>query len=70
MAIMIKGMEMPENCNECPCLGGDSWNLMRAYQCNIMLQGGIGDGRPEWWPLGDGRPEWCPLVEVPEDDMR
>ena len=64
MSILIRGMEMPENCFECPCMRHDSIDGIRAYQCNItmILHDGIQGG--------DGRPEWCPLEERPDDDMR
>lgn len=62
MSVLIKGMEMPENCYECPCLRHDSIDGMRAYQCNITMI--LHDG------IGDGRPDWCPLVEIQEDDMK
>ena len=59
MSVLIKGMEMPEDCRECPlemfyinC--GDTrcraTNKFLAKNYNIPFS---------------GRPDWCPLVEVP-----
>ena len=57
MSILIKGMEMPRNCAECPC-------RMIGYtkdHCNVL-------GKFIDFAVGsDGRREDCPLVEVPED---
>ena len=54
MAIMIKGMEIPETCCDC--------NFNIAGWCVADLA----SERIEF----PGRPDWCPLVEVQEDDMR
>ena len=55
MIILIKGMEMPKNCAECPCLRRDCKDIVHGYMCNITL--GIRKNL-------DMRPKWCPLVEV------
>lgn len=62
MGIYIPGMEMPESCEECPCLRQDrdiDGFATIPYQCNITL--GL---RKKL----DGRPKWCPLVERDEED--
>ena len=51
MSILIKDMEMPENCCECVvnhkiCNHGYEWLL----------------AHPQYY---DSRPNWCPLVEIP-----
>ena len=55
MSILIKGMEMPENCAECPC-------RMIGYTqdyCNVL-------GKFIDFAVGsEGRREDCPLVPVP-----
>lgn len=49
MSVLIKGMDMPKRCVDCP--------IYFAGLCSVRLQNGK-------CPL-DGRPEWCPLVDVP-----
>lgn len=56
MSIMIKGMEMPENCEDCSAqiidpTGGASGC---AVNHSIILR-----------KRGEGRPATCPLVEIP-----
>ena len=55
MSVVIRGMEMPENCSECPCLRHDSMDGKHAYQCNVTL--GIRTHI-------DRKPKWCPLFEI------
>ena len=57
MSVLIKGIEMPKSCVDCPCFGHDSLDGKHAYQCNIML-------KSYNWGL-EGRPSGCPLVGVP-----
>lgn len=52
MSILIKGMEMPLMCDECPCYNESD------YSCNATGRGVI-----EY--RYDGRPDNCPLVEIP-----
>ena len=55
MNILIKGMEMPKNCDECPCR---TIGYTKDY-CNVL-------GKFIDCVVGsDGRQEDCPLVEVP-----
>lgn len=49
MSVLIKGMDMPKRCVDCP--------IYFAGLCSVRLQNGK-------CPL-DGRPDWCPLEEVP-----
>lgn len=52
MSILIKGMEMPKNCNKCPM-------TVDGY-CRII-------GYPNGDALNKRyKPLWCPLVEVPK----
>ena len=56
MSVLIKGMEMPTDCESCPCKTTDAF-------------GGIGCQTTGYIPLrkaNQGRPDWCPLVPVPE----
>lgn len=50
MSVLIKGMEKPKRCVDCP--------LNFAGLCSVRLQNGK-------CPL-DGIPEWCPMTDVPE----
>ena len=54
MSIIVKGMEMPKNCDECPCY----YETEGAWrnECEVLGKEYIAD---------DYRPEWCPLVELP-----
>ena len=49
MSLLIKGMEMPTNCQHCPCEDDDSRYCKAANEYIPML----------------GKPKFCPLVEVP-----
>ena len=49
MAVIIKGIEMPIICCECPCFD-DGWFCKLDDECRKVY---------------DGIPEWCPLVELP-----
>lgn len=66
MSILIKGVEMPENCHECPCMRHDSLDGLHRYQCNNKL---IAFGECDSWSY-ERRPNWCPLVELPEKHGR
>ena len=62
MSILIKGMEMPTSCIECPCCRHDNWNGETAHQCNVsFITFGAED---ENW-IYNTRPNWCPLIELP-----
>jgi len=49
MSILIKGMEMPKNCEECP---------LSLYQHSPCWKNG---GVMDW----ENRPNWCPLISIP-----
>ena len=53
MSVLLKGMELPNNCGECRLMEGD-----RCYAMDLFHQ--IGPTRVK------KRPEWCPLDEVPQ----
>ena len=54
MSIFIKGMEMPKNCDSCPCY----YETEGAWrnECEVLQR--------EHY-ITDERPDWCPLVEIP-----
>lgn len=51
MSILVKGMEMPNKCEECPLFDG---KLGGCGVTNYFIL-------RKW---GKGKPDWCPLVEV------
>jgi hypothetical protein len=61
MSILIKGIEMPKSCIDCPC----SLNpfFCKARECR-PITGGNGI-EPTDDAIQVSRPDWCPLVEVP-----
>lgn len=48
MSVLIKGMEMPLCCQQCPLCADEGRFCMAARRCIPMV----------------GRVDWCPLVEV------
>ena len=65
MSILIKDMEMPKSCSDCPCIDLDN----DEYECAVC---GISKKLIPWkWANTQGidviylRPTDCPLVEVP-----
>ena len=67
MAVLIKGVMMPTECEYCGLCryypeNGNVWCNAK----NRLLKQGWKDAR--WTHLDVKRPEWCPLVEVKDDD--
>lgn len=59
MSVLIKGMEMPETCEEC------------TYQTKgACFASGVNKGTITIRRMGKDRPDWCPLVELPEKHGR
>lgn len=65
MSVIVKGMEMPKNCDECRfCVNGFTDDAP-MYECvvqsyenvSVLVESG---GKPF-----DFRPDWCPLIEIP-----
>lgn len=55
MSVIVKGMDMPENCQECECLN------VEHFFCQVS-------GRmPKDENVIKRRPEWCQLVEMEEN---
>lgn len=50
MAVLIKGMEMPGTCIQCPCLDDEYWICKASVENDE--------------PSSNCRPSWCPLVYV------
>ena len=61
MSVLIKGMEMPKNCDDCFFIG-------RGYPdwCSFPQ---IPNGEDEIYDTKK-RPDWCPLIELPEKHGR
>ena len=56
MSVLIRGLEIPKNCSECPvALSGKYCRINKTHTTYIKL------------PM---RPEHCPLVELPEHHGR
>ena len=54
MSVIVKGMEMPENCETC------------AYQTKgACFASGVNNGTITLRRMDKDRPDWCPLVEIP-----
>ena len=56
MSVLIKGMEMPKNCEECPCYY-ETEGIWRD-ECQVLRKKYDASKHKV-------RPDWCPLVEVP-----
>ena len=65
MSVVVKGMEMPENCRECRfqdfgSTTGDTWCGVK----DIVLA-------KNFEVIGfDGKPDWCPLIALPDKHGR
>lgn len=59
MSILVKGMEMPEDCRDCP--------LQEYHERTGKTWCKPADGilAEDYKPIPfDGRPDWCPVVEA------
>ena len=57
MSVIVCGMEMPKNCDE--CLFDNGVNCMAYPQSEDMV-----------YDIADGKPDWCPLIELPAQHGR
>ncbi len=53
MSVIVKGMEMPKNCKDCPLSDHEAWCLIP------------GSWRERYYCPDDERSNDCPLVEIP-----
>ena len=60
MSILIKGMEMPENCIKCPMQFGGMCYVMPAEVDESRVAPTVEEA------LKQGKPDWCPLIEIHE----
>ena len=59
MSVIVVGMEMPENCRECPF---ESYSINTGQTvCVASMRVMAINNKPIAF---DGRPKWCPLFEV------
>ena len=59
MSVLIRGMDMPENCETC------------AYQTKgACFASGVNKGTITIRRIDKDRPDWCPLVALPEKHGR
>ena len=56
MSLLIKGMDMPEKCQYCPCCYHDEEDPTPKATCSIW-----GDSIPD---MTAGRIDECPLIEL------
>ena len=68
--VLIKGMEMPKSCGDCPflydhdaCYLSGMWNDMRFML--LCFNGHTNEYKLGEFPFKEKRVDWCPLVEVP-----
>ena len=53
MSVIVKNMEMPKNCKDCPFSDHEAWCLIP------------GSWRERYYCPDDERSEYCPLIELP-----
>lgn len=62
MSILIKGMEMPQNCDVCPLIAEtDDYHVCYINEQFIPWEWVDEHSAEQRHP----KPSWCPLVEVP-----
>lgn len=62
MSVIVKGMDMPSFCEECPCC----YLTEGAYSDKCQATG----KSIEEFDYDKFKPDWCPLVEIPEKHGR
>lgn len=66
MSVIVNGIEIPENCFECPCCRHDNRNGVQKEQCNLTLD--VFDAG--YYERFEGRAHNCPLVTLSEKHGR
>lgn len=68
MSILIRGMVMPQNCDDCP-LAHQGWSYLTYYCPFDPAKNENGYGIPRTNVLFSAtRQSWCPLVEVEDNE--
>lgn len=62
MSVVVRGMEMPENCIACPMQFG-GWCYVAPPDIDERVAPTVDEAAEQ------GKPKWCPLVEVPESKI-
>ena len=57
MSVIVKGMEMPENCLKCPMQFG-GWCYAAPPEIDERVAPTVDEA------VEKGKPEWCPLVDL------
>ena len=57
MSIVVRGMEMPENCLKCPMQFG-GWCFVAPPEIDERVAPTVDEA------VEKGKPEWCPLVDL------
>lgn len=63
MSVYVKGMEMPDDCRDCPF--ETYYNNCGITKCRATGKDLAVDWRCIPW---EGRAEWCPLIEIIEQE--
>jgi len=58
MSILIKGMEMPQNCGDCPLFE----SKYHYHGCHAVPES---FSVLNMWDFVGEKPSWCPLIELP-----
>jgi len=66
--VIIKGMEMPESCADCPIEADDfdECPFMHVHPIREAVEKRLGHRVIGWRCNYDKRPDWCPLSPAPE----
>ena len=69
MSVLVKGVQMPKNCKECPFLFDNdacyAMNKPNAMFLPLVCNGSTDEYPLNEFPYWEKRVDWCPLVEVP-----
>ena len=74
MSVLVKGVQMPKNCKECPFLLDNdacyAMNKPNAMFLPLVCNGSTDEYPLNEFPYWEKRVDWCPLVEVPSPHGR
>ena len=58
VSVIVRDMQMPENCLECPMRSGGICTVKPSWVANAVVARSPGEA------VIKGKPEWCPLFET------
>ena len=68
MSVLVKGVQMPKNCKECPFLLDDdacyAVNKPNSWFLPLVCNGSTDEYPLNEFPYWEKRVDWCPLIEV------